>query len=814
MKRVVSLISKLAAGLVQDIEGKLHRHFGRSMQNASREQVFRACALCLRDRMSSWLLEAQENGGGTVDDREVHYLSLEFLLGRSLEKNAFNLGLLDALREALAELGVDPEGLFETEPDPGLGNGGLGRLAACYLDAMTTQGIPVTGYSLCYEHGIFRQKILEGQQVELPDLWMGIGDVWLIPHLEEAEEVRFGGKVEERWTEDGRHVAHHTDFQTVLAIPMDMLISGYQTYHVNRLRLWDSKSPTALDMDAFSRGEYMKALEQNAMAEVITKILYPDDHHFEGKLLRLRQQYFFVSATVQSILRAHKKKYGRVDNFHLKNVIHINDTHPALVIPELMRILTDEEGLAWDQAWSIVTRTVVYTNHTVMSEALECWPQNIVEMLLPRIWGILCEINDRYIGLLRAYMMDEYRVSRLAVIWDGQVRMANLCVYACCAVNGVSEQHSGILRTSLFQEVYRMWPQKFFNVTNGIDHRRWLAQINPPLAGLVSEILGSYDYLKRPQELAGLAAYAGDNAVLTRLAEIKAANKARFSDWIGRTQGASVDPESLFDVQAKRLHEYKRQLLNVMHILHLYRRLREDASFDMEPRTFLFGAKAASGYYMAKRIIRLINSLAADINAEPVARGKLKVVFVEDFGVMLAEHLMPAAEISEQISVAGREASGTGNMKFMLNGALTVGTMDGANVEIHGAVGDDNIFIFGLRADEVRDRLVDGTYSPSYYYQHDEELRAVLDMISAGFSDGISYQDITQSLLIGAGGQADPYMLLADFRSYVDIQEKAAAVYRDKRRWNRMSLMNIAGAGRFAADRAVAQYAEAIWNIR
>ncbi|GHV35520.1 alpha-1,4 glucan phosphorylase [Clostridia bacterium] len=796
------VLSASAKELREAIEGKMYRHFARDVSQASREQVFRASALVIRDKMSARIPKTP-----VTSERQVHYLSLEFLLGRSLIKNAFNLGIYDDLAAALKSMGRDINDVLETEPDAGLGNGGLGRLAACYLDSMTTLGFKATGYSICYHYGMFRQKILEGQQIELPDSWMDLGDVWLIPSMDETEEVCFGGRVEEYWA-DNKMFKRVIDCDAVQAVPMDMQIAGYATDNVNTLRLWDAKSVSTIDMSLFSRGEYMKAMEQNAMAEVISKILYPEDNHFEGKLLRLRQQYFFVSATIQSITRKHKAKFGTLENFHIKHVIHINDTHPTLVIPELMRIFLDQEGMDWDTAWSIVTRTVAYTNHTVLAEALECWPQNIFEMLLPRLWQIICECNHRYLTMLRAkYPGDDRRHAVMAIVWDGQVRMANLCVYTCFAVNGVSSLHSEILRRNIFKPEYELWPAKFLNVTNGVDHRRWLAQINPRLHALIKETAGD-GYLKEPRDLSLFANFANDAGVQTRVGEIKLANKVDFANWVLREQGVKIDPNTIFDVQVKRLHEYKRQLLNALHIISLYQKLRDEPDAEFTPRTFLIGAKAASGYYMAKRIIHMINSLAAEIDGDPRVNKKLKLVFLENYRVSMAEALMPASEVSEQISLAGKEASGTGNMKFMLNGALTIGTLDGANVEMAQAVGEDNIFIFGLKTPEVEQFRVKG-YSPLQYYSRDPVLRDAIDQLTRGFSDGNSYKDIADSLLLGG----DVYMLCADFESYREHQERVAQVYGEKGRWNKMSIMNTASAGVFAADRAVEQYANYIWNV-
>ncbi len=800
------------AQLTEMIVGKLLRNFGRTVDEATPNHMFKACAMVLRDIMSGHQIETS-NHVWEAQGRQVHYLSLEFLMGRSLEKNAYNLGLLDTLTQVLEDLGFSAADLFETEPDAGLGNGGLGRLAACYLDSMTTLEIPATGYSICYELGIFKQKIIDGKQVELADNWLGLGDAWLIAKMDEAEEVRFGGRIVDHWV-DGHNKPEHVGYTTVLAIPRDMEIAGYKNNHTNTLRLWDAKSPVPVDMSLYSRGEYLKAVEQQAMAEVIAKVLYPDDNHYEGKSLRLKQQYFFVSATAQSIVRQHRAQYGTLRNFHQKHVIQINDTHPTLVIPELMRILLDVEGYSWDEAWHIVTNTVCYTNHTVLAEALERWPQNLIESLLPRIWEILKEIAARYQRQLEGYFGgDMNRVSRMAIIWGGEVRMANLCVCACSAVNGVSALHSDILKRDVFHDAYLRQPDQFKNVTNGIDHRRWLSQINPKLDALIRECTGSDAYLLHPESISGLEKYKDDSAVLDRLESIKQENKRRFAGYVARESGIILNTDAIFDVQVKRLHEYKRQLLNVLHIVCLYQQLRDDPNMDFTPQTFLFGAKAAPGYHVAKQIIQLINSLAAQINADPVCKDKLQVVFLENYRVSLAEKLMPASELSEQISTAGKEASGTGNMKFMMNGALTIGTLDGANVEMHQQLGDENIFLFGLTADQVEERRRQG-YRSLDYYQQDPVLKRVLDQISAGFSDGRSYTDLTNRLLFGGGGGiADEYMLLADFDSYCQAHRRSLEVYKDRRAWDQKSLINIARSGIFAADRSIRDYARDIWHV-
>lgn len=795
--------------LASNIRGRLQRNFGRTPETASPELRFRACAMAILDLMGA--VSAPDDN--PRDEREVHYLSLEFLLGRSLAKNAFNLGCLETLEKALSLLGLNLSDVTEEEPDAGLGNGGLGRLAACYLESMTSLGIHATGYSLCYQFGIFVQRIFNGEQIEQPDPWYDKGSVWLSARADDAVPVSFGGRVS-FYEEDGQTRVKTEDDTTVLAVPLDMAITGYDRAETNKLRLWQAKSPvgTAINMAEFSVGNYMKATEQDAMARVINMVLYPNDNHMEGKMLRLRQQYFFVSATAQSIVRRHKRKRGTLQNFHRWNVIQINDTHPTLIIPELMRIFMDEEGMEWDRAWQIVSNSVAYTNHTVLAEALESWPQGLIEMLLPRIWMILCEINRRYLPLLWEAFRDEVRVSNCAVIWDGQVRMANLCVYACFAVNGVSALHSGILRDDLFKNQVSLWPNKFQNVTNGVDHRRWLAQVNPRLHSLICDVTGSNRYLTHHEALEDLLKSTEDASVLERLGKIKQQNKIEFADFLKKSGVPPVDPSGIFDVQVKRLHEYKRQLLNALHILHLYNTLKDNPNTDFLPRTFLFGAKAAPGYYMAKRIIRLIHSIASHIAADPATKGKLSVVFLENYSVSLAEKLMPASEVSEQISTAGKEASGTGNMKFMLNGALTVGTLDGANVEISELVGPENIFLFGLKSEEVEQMRRDG-YSPMPYISHNPALHRVLDQLSEGLSDGVEYTDIANGLKIGGFGAPDPYFLMADFESYCAAHKEIEAAYRDPKGWNARSLVNIAKSGFFAADRSISEYAKNIWNV-
>ena len=795
--------------LKEAIVQKLRLNYGCTEKQATDGEMMKACAMVLRDIMAERGVQTRENTT-REEKRKVHYLSLEFLMGRSLMKNAFNLELLDALNAAIDDLGFKAADIFEMEPDAGLGNGGLGRLAACYLDSMTTLEIPAAGYSICYELGIFKQKIVEGQQVELPDDWMQLGDAWLLPKLQEAEEVHFGGTVRTRW-DNGHLMVVHEDYTRVLAVPCDMEIAGYDTDHVNTLRLWQARSPKPIDMKLFSQGQYLHAAEERAMADAISQVLYPEDNHYEGKSLRLKQQYFFVSATMQSIVRKHIQQYGTAKNFHEKNVIQINDTHPTLVIPELMRVLVDDVGMDWDEAWNIVTHCVAYTNHTVLAEALEVWPQQLFETLLPRVWQILQEIARRWQQRVEDYYHDPAKTAKLAIIWDGGVRMANLCIAGSMAVNGVSALHSEILRKDLFKDACQMMPDKFKNVTNGIDHRRWVSQINPGLDGLIRDLTGGDGYLTHPMDLKKLEQYVNDTSVLSRLDDIKKANKQAFAAFAKKQQGVVLNTDAIFDVQVKRLHEYKRQLLNVLQIIYLYQRLQDDPDLSIPPQTFLFGAKAAPGYAVAKRIIHLINSLADQVNSDPLCRDRLQVVFLENYRVSLAEMLMPASEVSQQISTAGKEASGTGNMKFMINGALTVGTLDGANVEMHELLGDENMFLFGLKADEVEH--LRHTYDPQLLYQRDPVLRRAVDTLKTGFRDGVTYEDIWQRLLTGTDGPADQYMVLADFAAYCDAESRMRHTYEDRNRWNAMSLTNIARSGVFAADRAIAQYADTIWHV-
>ena len=786
------------------IEDKLCAHFGVTGADATNDQIFQATAIVIREIMSRLLVAEDPRHA----NKEVHYMSMEFLMGRSLMKNAFNLGIADAVTGALEDMGRNASDIFEEEPDAGLGNGGLGRLAACYMDSMSTLGFEATGYSICYELGIFRQKFADGRQTEVADDWRIAAESWLVPRYEDAVEVRFGGQVSPRWDNFGHYTAEYTGYTAVIAVPRDMLIAGYGGKEINYLRLWDAKSPNSLDMYLFSEGEYVKSMEQRTMAEVITKVLYPADEHIEGKTLRLKQQYFFVSATAQDIVRKHMRKWGDIKSFAEHHTIQINDTHPTLIIPELMRIFMDEYGMGWDEAWNIVKNSVAYTNHTVMSEALERWPQDLVQQQLPRLWEIMCEINRRWCDYLVANFGQGEKAARSLIIRDGQVHMANMCLAACYKVNGVSKLHGDILRRDLFKDVCEIRPDRFTYVTNGIDHRRWLSQINPGLDKLIVELLGSDNYLTHPEELAMLNGFVTDSEVLRRVNAIKHENKERFARFAFRNDSFALDTDSIMDVQIKRLHEYKRQLLCAMSITSLQQQLHDDPNMEFVPRTFVFGAKAAAGYRTAKRIIELLLSLADDINNDPVCHEKLHVYFVENYRVSAAEAIVPAAQVSERISTAGKEASGTGCMKLMMNGAVTIGTLDGANVEMYERLGDENMFLFGLRTEEVERMKAEG-YDPNAIAMKDQEIMRVFDRFSQGFRDGKSYSDLVSMLLYGG----DPYMLIADYRAYADCQKKLYQRISDKNELARLALVNTAQSGVFAADRAIREYAENIWKL-
>ena len=784
------------------IASTLSHNFGVSPEQASDELFYKATVLVIlgimRERRSAFRKETEEKQA-----KMVYYLSMEFLMGRSLKNNLYNLELEETIKKALSSFGVKLSQLYELEPDAGLGNGGLGRLAACFLDSLSSGSYPAMGYCIKYEFGIFRQKLVDGWQTEMPDFWLPGGSVWLEARPTSAVDVLFDGWVDEWWDGDYHHVELR-DYTPVHAVPYDLMVAGNDGKTVNALRLWSAEAPS-IDMSAFNRGDYLRALEQQANCEVISKVLYPEDHHVEGKSLRLRQQYFLVSASIQDILRRHLRTYGTLDNLPEKVAIHINDTHPALVIPELMRHLLDECGYSWDAAFDIVTRTAAYTNHTVMSEALECWPCDLVKSRIPRIYNIITEIDNRHRAKVWEQTHDADYVERTAIISGGMVKMANLSVAVCHSVNGVSMLHSEILKDDLFNDYYRLTPEKFTNVTNGIAHRRWLCSANKGLTDYLTELIGD-GFKKDTNQLAKLKDFADDKGVLDSLFDIKKANKERFAEYVKSNCGIILNTDSIFDMQVKRLHEYKRQHLNVMNIAAEYLALKNNPNMDFTPKTYIFGAKAAPGYMLAKHIIHMIYCLSQVVNNDPAVRDKLKIVFMEDYRVTLAELMIPAADVSEQISLAGTEASGTGNMKLMMNGAVTLGTEDGANVEIHRAVGDDNIIIFGMETPEVN-RLKKVGYHPYEYYNNNPVIKDVLDFLATGL--GNDFRNVTEHIK-----NNDTYMALADFADYTRAQSTVSALYGERDVWNRMSLMNIASSGIFASDRSIEDYANNIWNAK
>ena len=779
----------------RELEALSEKLFGKKLEDASDEQVYVALLYLVKG-----LEEATVPNDG---DKKIYYISAEFLIGKLLSNNLINLGIYEKVESVLKSKGKELSRIEEIEPEPSLGNGGLGRLAACFMDALATCGYPAIGYSILYEFGIFKQKIIDGWQSELPDNWLPGGEVWLERVPEQTVDVNFGGKVEEFW-DYGYHHVLYKDYTTVKAVPYDIMISGYDGNGVSMLRGWSAQS-SAIDMDAFNRGDYVKAFGQDSNAEAISKVLYPNDNHPAGKNLRLRQQYFLVSASVADIVRRHMDLYGTLENFAEKNAIHINDTHPALAIPELMRILLDECGYPWDKAWTIVCNTFAYTNHTVMSEALECWNEDMFRTLLPRIYQIVVEINNRFCRQLSEHFhLDGYTVSRMAIIHDHSIRMANLSIVGSHSVNGVSALHSEILKNDLFHDFYKIQPYKFCSVTNGIASRRWLYQSNPRLTNLIKDLIGD-GFLHDMEKLKKLLPYQNDKQVLEQLAKIKLENKKDFAAYIKEQTGQIIDPNSIFDVQVKRLHEYKRQHLNALHILSLYNELKTNPHANIQPTTFIFGAKAAPGYYMAKQMIRMICKLGDLINNDPAVRDKLRVVYLEEYCVSLSEHLMPAAEVSEQISLAGTEASGTGNMKFMLNGAITLGTLDGANVEIADAAGKENELIFGMLTPEVNNLKQVG-YHPNAFITGDDVANYTLNFLERGWN-GESFHEVTENLRT-----SDPYMVMADFKDYRRAQADLQKLYGDREKWAQMSLKNTANSGIFSADRSVLDYARDIWH--
>lgn len=781
----------------------LEYDFRVSPAEATHTQIYKALSKIvvnyLKEKRSMFMTDCNSKGR-----KQVYYLSMEFLMGRSLKTNLYNLGMQDEVAKALKKLDVKIEHIYEEEPDAGLGNGGLGRLAACYLDGLATCAFPATGYSILYEYGIFKQRIIDGWQTELPDDWLPGGRAWLVPVPDQAIEVHFDGEIYEKW-EQNYHSVNHVNYKTVNAVPYDMYVSGYDSKGVSKLRLWSAES-MSFDMNMFNQGDYAKAIGANNIAHSLTKVLYPNDNHLEGKALRLRQQYFMSAASVGDIVMRHMNVYGTLENLHEKVAIHINDTHPTLAIPELMRILLDDCGYDWDKAWNIITNTFDYTNHTVMAEALETWDVDLMQRILPRIYAIIVEINNRYCAhLTEVTGGDSEKVTRMSIILDNRVKMANLCCAASSSVNGVSKLHSEIIKDSVFHDQYTVTPDAFKNVTNGIAYRRWLLASNQGLTNLLTECIGD-GFKKDASKLADFKKFATDKSVLDKLAAVKLANKQAFAKYVYNTTGTKLNCNGIFDVQVKRLHEYKRQQLNAMNIIADYIYLLNNPDADFVPKTYIFASKAAPGYYMSKQIIKMIWCIGEELKKNPKLNEKLAVVFLEDYKVTLSEILMPASEISEQISLAGTEASGTGNMKLMLNGALTMGTYDGANVEIHEAVGDDNIFIFGMSTPEVNQLKAEG-YNPENIYNSHAVIKSVLEKMYKGIN-GATFEEVANSLR-----HADRYMCFADFDSYRGMQAKASETYKDKYLWNKMSLTNIASAGIFSADRAVTDYARDIWKL-
>ena len=784
------------------LKDKVVSECGVTLDVASAEQIYRCMAMIVRQIMSDRQKQFQAKTLGE-GKKQVYYLCMEFLMGRSLRTSLFNLGLNEVAEQVLADADIKIDTIYEQEPDAGLGNGGLGRLAACYLDGMATDCIPGTGYSILYEYGIFKQKIVDGWQQETADNWLPGGQVWIKSHPDQAQEIRFDGQAIETW-EGGFHHVKYENYNSVIAVPNDMYVAGYGTQGVSKLRLWQAKAPS-FDMSSFNAGNYNTAISQSASAELISKILYPNDNHTEGKILRLRQQYFFSAASVADILGNHLNQYGTLENLPDKIAIQLNDTHPTIAIPEMMRILLDECSYEWDAAFDICRKVFAYTNHTVMSEALEKWNVDIFRSTLPRIWQIVQEMDRRCrADLEKAFPGDQGKINYMAIIGDNQVRMANICAYTCHSINGVSKLHSEIIKDSVFHDYFLYKPQAFKNVTNGIAYRRWLLAANPGLTKLLEDSIGP-GFKQDASELKKFEKFADDSAMLDKLAAVKRANKVNFANYLEKTTGQVIDPDSIFDCQVKRMHEYKRQHLNAMNIAAEYLYLKANPNADFVPKTYIFGAKAAPGYYMAKQMIRMICKLGKLIDNDPAVKDKLRIVYLEDYCVSLSERLMPASEVSEQISLAGTEASGTGNMKFMLNGAITLGTLDGANVEIADAAGKDNEIIFGMLTPEVN-ALKGMGYHPQAFISDDNVAMAVLDMLEKGWNSE-NFSEVTNNLR-----NSDPYMVLADFKDYRRAQHTVQELYKQKQTWNRMSLMNISNAGIFSADRSIMDYSRDIWG--
>ena len=802
----------------QEVLNNLKTQFRVELNNASQQQIYQAVAYALKE----WIIEDWMDTQKTYEEKDpkiLYYMSMEFLMGRALGNNLINMSMYGEVKEALDELGVDLNAVEDQEPDPALGNGGLGRLAACFLDSLATLGYAAYGCGIRYQYGMFKQKIKDGYQIEVPDEWLKNGNPFELKRPEYAKEVRFGGNIRTEYDEvTGRTNFIQENYQSVMAVPFDYPIVGYGNHIVNTLRIWDAEPIIDFQLDSFDKGEYDKAVEQKNLAKNIVEVLYPNDNHYEGKELRLKQQYFFVSASLQAAVAKYKKNHDDITKLYEKMTIQMNDTHPTVSVAELMRILMDEEGLGWDEAWEVTTKTCAYTNHTIMAEALEKWPIDLFSKLLPRVYQIVEEIDRRFVNKIREmYPGNEEKVKKMAILWDGQVRMAHMAIAAGYSVNGVAKLHTEILKNQELKDFYQMMPEKFNNKTNGITQRRFLMHGNPLLADWVTKKLGTDTWATDLSLMSGLKKYVDDPKAQKEFMDIKLQNKKRLAKYILEHNGVEVDPTSIFDVQVKRLHEYKRQLMNILHVMYLYNQLKKNPNMKFYPRTFIFGAKAAAGYLRAKQTIKLINSVADKVNNDASIKGKLKVVFIEDYRVSNAEWIFAAADVSEQISTASKEASGTGNMKFMLNGAPTLGTMDGANVEIVDEVGAENAFIFGMSSEEVINYENNGGYHPYEIYQKDKDIHEVLDQLVDGTyanGDPELYKDLYQSLLFGdTGSQADMYFILKDFRSYAEAQKKVEEAYRDTKGWAKMAMTNTAGCGKFSSDRTIQEYVDDIWHL-
>ena len=801
----------------RDVRNNVKTLFRKEVEEATPQQLFQAVSYVVKEAIiDDWL--ATQKQYEKDDPKTVYYMSMEFLLGRALGNNLINMTAYKEVKEALEEMGIDLNVIEDQEPDPALGNGGLGRLAACFLDSLATLGYASYGCGIRYRYGMFKQKIRDGYQVEAPDNWLKDGNPFELRRPEYAREVRFGGNIRVEYDETGKTHFVQENYESVMAIPYDYPIVGYGNHIVNTLRIWDAEAIVDFQLDSFDRGDYHKAVEQENLAKNIVEVLYPNDNHIAGKELRLKQQYFFVSASIQAAITKFKKKHGDISKLPEKVTFQMNDTHPTVAVAELMRILLDEENLGWNEAWDITTKCCAYTNHTIMAEALEKWPINLFSRLLPRIYQIIQEIDRRFVEQVRAqYPGNEEKVKKMAILMDGQVKMAHLAIVAGYSVNGVAKLHTEILKNQELKDFYQMMPEKFNNKTKGITQRRFLMHANPLLADWVTEKLGTKEWITDLSKMSGLKEWLDDEEALKEFMTIKFKNKERLAAYIKEHNGVEVDPRSIFDVQVKRLHEYKRQLLNILHVMYLYNQIKEHPEMSFYPKTYIFGAKASAGYIRAKEIIKLINSVADVINNDRSINGKLKVVFIEDYRVSNAELIFAAADISEQISTASKEASGTGNMKFMMNGAPTLGTMDGANVEIVDEVGIDNAFIFGLSADEVINYEQNGGYNPYDIYNNDPDIRRVVDQLVDGtYANGDTelYRDLYNSLLNNQGGaRADMYFILKDFRSYADAQARAMEAYKDTDKWAKMALKNTACCGKFSADRTIQEYVDDIWHL-